>query len=96
MIPKNHMTSDRDMNSANKRLPQMLTDADFGESDHIKMHHIESTQSSLGVSLLQHSLFMGGSSSRLWIRMRQTWLVPFASLFIIELSHAPSYLACSG
>ena len=44
------MTSDSDVNSANKRLPLTLSDAGFGESDCVEMHHIASTRSSLGVN----------------------------------------------
>ena len=43
------MTSDSDVNSANKRLPLTLSDAGFGESDRVEMHHIASTRSSLGL-----------------------------------------------
>ena len=48
VILKNHKTSDSDVNSANKRLPLMVSDAGFGESDRVEIHHIASTQSSLG------------------------------------------------
>ena len=39
------------MISANKRLPVVLSDSDFGESDRVKMHHMASDQSSLGMKL---------------------------------------------
>ena len=44
------MTSDSDVNLANKRLPLTLSDAGFGESDRVEMHHIASTRSSLGLT----------------------------------------------
>ena len=44
------MTSDSNVNSANKRLPVMLSDAAFGESDRVEMCHMASTESSLGIS----------------------------------------------
>ena len=44
------MTSDSNANSANKRLPLMLSDAAFGESDRVEMCHMASTESSLGIT----------------------------------------------
>jgi hypothetical protein len=44
------MTSDSNKNLANKWCPVILSDADFGESDCIEMHHMASTQSTLGVN----------------------------------------------
>ena len=51
VILKNHKTSDSDVNSANKRLPLIVSDAGFGESDRVEIHRIASTQSSLGLKL---------------------------------------------
>ena len=51
VILKNYKTSDSDVNSANKRLPLMVSDAGFGESDRVEIHHIASTQSSLGMNM---------------------------------------------
>ena len=58
MILKDHMTSDSDTNLANKQLPLMLSDVDFSESDYIKMCHIASTQSSLGLIIPSPASFL--------------------------------------
>ena len=43
------MTSDNNEILANKGLPVMLSDSDFGESDSVEMRHMASDQSSLGL-----------------------------------------------
>ena len=42
------MTSDNNEILANKGLPVMLSDSDFGESDSVEMRHMASDQSLLG------------------------------------------------
>ena len=63
VILKNHMTSDSNKISANKRLLVMLSDADFGESDRVEMCHMASTQSSLGLSR-HHSILRASHTLR--------------------------------
>ena len=57
------MTSDSNANLANKRLPVMLSDAAFGESDRVEMCHMASTKSSLGVYIHKPE---AGVQSQVW------------------------------